>query len=104
MRKAVWACLPFAAAVFAHRYLIPTSIVPWAAVCCAVIAAAGFLEGTILSYGWITVLSSLLGLPLFADWKELWEIGGMTVFFGILAGIVPAWRAANATVAECLEA
>ena len=68
------------------------------------IAAAGFLEGTILSYGWITVLSSLLGLPLFVDWKELWEIGGMTVFFGILAGIVPAWRAANATVSECLEA
>ena len=43
MRKAVWVCLPFSGAVFAHRYLIPSSSVPWAAICCAVIAAAGFL-------------------------------------------------------------
>ena len=43
MRKAVWVCLPFAGAVFAHQYLIPSAPVPWAAVCCAVIAAAGFL-------------------------------------------------------------
>ena len=43
MRKAVWVCLPFAGAVFAHRYLVPSMPVPWAAICCAVAAAAGLL-------------------------------------------------------------
>ncbi len=43
MRKAVWACLPFAAAIFLHQYLLPDRPVPWAALCCLPFVGIGFL-------------------------------------------------------------
>ena len=43
MRKAVWACLPFALAVFLHQYLIPDTSVPWAALACLPVLGVGLL-------------------------------------------------------------
>jgi putative ABC transport system permease protein len=70
-----------------------------------VLAALGGLAGLVIGVGGSWLLGAVVpALPTYTPWSYVALAEGLAVFIGVLAGVVPAFRAANLDPIEALRA
>jgi ABC-type antimicrobial peptide transport system permease subunit len=68
----------------------------------AIIGFAGGLIGLVLGYALLQVLVDLFGVPAFLRLRIIAFVFIFSIGTGVLAGIIPSWRAAKMDPVEAL--